>query len=97
LLKELLNIKFQQFTELIAPIFANEAAEISTFALRSTFDRLFDLNSNGTVEQGELQSLLILLQGWNTTKQNFLQENLPRNNHISFKGKNNQRRKKQTI
>jgi hypothetical protein len=83
------NIKFQQFTELIAPIFANEAAEISSFVLRSTFDRLFDQNSNGTIEQEELQSLLILLQGFNMTKQNLLYENFRRNNRISFKGGNN--------
>jgi hypothetical protein len=86
-----LNIKFEQFIDLLGPIFANDAAEISPFVLRSTFDRLFDQNSNGTVEQGEFESLLILLQGMNKNKQYLLHENLrqmfpSRNNHISFKG-----------
>ncbi len=96
---ELLNMKFEQFTDLIAPVFANDAAEISSAVLRSTFDRLFDQNSNGTIEQEEFDSLLILLQGINVYKQNLLHENLrqifgSRTNHISFKGKNIQRRKK---
>jgi hypothetical protein len=85
-------MKFEQFTELIAPIFANDAAEISSFVLRSTFDRLFNQNSKSTIEQEEFDSLLILLQGFNTYKLNLLHENLRqifdnRKNHISFKGK----------
>jgi hypothetical protein len=90
-------MKFEQFTDLIAPVFANNAAEISDFVLRSTFDRLFDHNCNGTVEQDEFQSLLTLLKAFNVNK-NYLEkkfllnENLRqtfahRKNHISFKGK----------
>jgi len=94
---ELLNIKFGQFIDLITPIFANDAAEISSFVLRSTFDCLFDQNSNGKIEQEEFDSLLILLQGFNTYKQNLLHENLRqifdhRTNHISFTGKYIQRK-----
>ncbi|CAF0842538.1 unnamed protein product [Rotaria sordida] len=75
--KKLLNLNFEQFTDLITPIFANDAAEFSSFVLRSTFDHLFDLNSNG----------------FNSKKQNLLQENLRqmlgnRNKHISFQGIN---------
>ena len=84
-------MKFEQFADLITPVFANDAAEISTIVLRLTFDHLFDQNSNGTVEQEEFESLCILLQGFNTYKKNLLQENLRqmlgnRNKHISFKG-----------
>ncbi|CAF3403890.1 unnamed protein product [Rotaria sp. Silwood1] len=87
--KKLLNLNFEHFTDLITPIFANDAAEFSNFVLRSTFDNLFDLNSNGTVEQEEFESLFLLLQGFNTKKQNLLQENLRqmlgnRHKHISF-------------
>ena len=63
MLKELLNMKFEQFIDLIAPVFANECSRNKYFVLRSTFDRLFDQNSNGTIEQEEFESLLILLQG----------------------------------
>jgi hypothetical protein len=90
-------MKFEQFTDLIAPVFANNAAEISDFVLRSTFDRLFDQNSNGTIEQEEFDSLLTLLRAFNANsddleKKFLLYENLQqtfanRNNHISFKGK----------
>ncbi|CAF2464757.1 unnamed protein product [Rotaria sp. Silwood2] len=88
--KKLLNLNFEQFTDLITPIFANDAAEFSSFVLRSTFDHLFDLNSNGTIEQEEFESLFLLLQGFNSKKQILLQENLRqmlgnRNKHISFK------------
>lgn len=77
----------------MTPIFANDAAEISNSVLLSTFDYLFDQNSNGTIEQEEFDSLLILLQGLNTYKLNLLHENLRqkfgnRTHHISFKGKN---------
>jgi hypothetical protein len=90
---ELLNIKFERFTELIAPVFANDAAEISSFVLRSTFDCLFDQNSNGSVEQEEFRSLLILLHGVDTHKQSLFHENLrhifgSHSNHISFESKN---------
>ena len=76
----------------MTPVFANDAAEISISVLRSTFDRLFDQNSNGTIEQPEFQSLSILLHGYNPAKQNLLFENLrqilsTRVSHISFKGK----------
>jgi hypothetical protein len=90
-------MKFEQFIDLIAPVFANNAAEISDFVLRSTFDRLFDHNSNGNIEQEEFQSLLTLLRAFNTHKNDLerhvsLNENLRktfarRNNRISFKGK----------
>ncbi|CAF3567837.1 unnamed protein product [Rotaria sordida] len=91
--KKLLNLNFEQFTDLITPIFANDAAEFSSFVLRSTFDHLFDLNSNGTIEQDEFEALFLLLQGFNSKKQNLLQENLRqmlgnRNKHISFQGIN---------
>jgi folate-dependent tRNA-U54 methylase TrmFO/GidA len=92
-------MKFEQFIDLIAPVFANNAAEINDFVLRSTFDRLFDQNSNGTIEQEEFESLLTLLRAFNTNKndlekKNLLYENLRKafancNNHISFKGKIN--------
>jgi len=92
-------MKFEQFIDLIAPVFANDAAEISSFVLRSTFDRLFDQNSNGTIEQEEFESLITLLRAFNTNKNDLdkkilLYENLRktfanRNNHISFKGKIN--------
>lgn len=87
-------MKFEQFIDLIAPVFANNAAEISDSILRSTFDRLFDQNSNDTIEQGEFESLLTLLRAFNTNKNDLekkflLYENLRktfanRNNHISF-------------
>ena len=90
-------MKFEQFIDLIAPVFANNAAEINEFILRSTFDCLFDQNSNGTIEHEEFESLLTLLQAFNTNKNDIdkktlLYENLRttfanRNNHISFKGK----------
>jgi hypothetical protein len=90
-------MKFEQFTDLIAPVFANNAAEINDFVLRSTFDRLFDQNSNGTIEQEEFESLLTLLKAFNNNRNDleknvFLYENLRqtfanRNNRISFKGK----------
>ncbi|CAF0725620.1 unnamed protein product [Rotaria sp. Silwood1] len=93
--KKLLNMNFEQFIDLIAPVFANNAAEINDFILRSTFDCLFDQNSNGTIEQEEFDSLLILLKAFNTNENNFekkilLYEHLQqtftnRNNHISFK------------
>jgi len=95
---------FEQFIDLIAPVFANNAAEISDLILRSTFDRLFDQNSNGTIEQEEFKSLLTLLRAFNTNKNDLekeilLYENLRktfanRNNHISFKGKTNSNKKK---
>ncbi|CAF0899169.1 unnamed protein product [Adineta steineri] len=89
--KKLINMKFEPFVDLIAPVFANDAAEISISVLRLTFDRLFDQNSNGTVEQQEFEALLILLQGFNTHKQSLFNENLrqifpSRTNHVSFKG-----------
>ena len=90
-------MKFEQFIDLIAPVFANNAAEISDFVLRSTFDRLFDQNSNGSIEKEEFESLLTLLRAFNTNQNDFerkifLYENLrttfaDRNNHISFNGK----------
>ena len=90
-------MKFKVFIDLIAPLFVNDAAEISNSVLRSTFDRLFDQNSNGKVEQQEIASLLILLQGFDTYKHNLSHENRTqilnnRNNQIAFKGKNIQER-----
>ena len=89
-------MKFEQFTDLIAPVFANNVAEISEFVLRSTFDRLFDQNSNGTIEQEEFQSLLTLLKAFNNNahdseKYAFLNEHLReafahRSHHMAFKG-----------
>ncbi|CAM4740344.1 unnamed protein product [Rotaria magnacalcarata] len=93
--KKLLNMNFEQFIDLIAPVFANNAAEISDFMLRTTFDRLFDLNENGTIERDEFDSLLILLRAFNRNgnnlQKNFVSyENLRQrftnlNGHISFK------------
>jgi len=97
-------MKFEQFIDLITPVFANNAAEINDFILRSTFDRLFDQNSNDTIGQEEFESLLTLLRAFNTNKNDLekkilLYENLRqifanRNNHISFKGKINSNKKK---
>ncbi len=81
-------MKFQRFIDLIDPLFANEAAEISNSVLRLAFDCLFDQNSNGKVEQHEMESFLILLQGFDTYKHNLCQIFNNRNNPISFKGKN---------
>jgi hypothetical protein len=96
-------MKFEQFIDLIAPVFANNAAEINDFILRSTFDRLFDQNSNDTIGQEEFESLLTLLRAFNTNKNDLekkilLYENLRQifanhNNHISFKGKINSNKK----
>ncbi|CAF0827259.1 unnamed protein product [Rotaria sordida] len=63
--KKLLNLNFEQFTDLITPIFANDAAEFSSFVLRSTFDHLFDLNSNGTIEQDEFEALFFITSSLN--------------------------------
>ncbi|UJR25779.1 hypothetical protein I4U23_007132 [Adineta vaga] len=92
--KKLLNMKFEQFTDLIAPVFANNAEDINDFTLRSTYDRLFDQKSNGTIDQEEFQSLLKLLKAFNRN-QNDLEKNFylyetlrqtfaHQNNHISF-------------
>jgi hypothetical protein len=95
---ELLNMKFEQFIDLIAPVFANHAAEINDFILRSTFDRLFDQNSHGFVERQEFESLITLLRAFNTNQMDIerrisLYENVRKtfanqNNLISFNGKN---------
>ncbi|CAF2049859.1 unnamed protein product [Rotaria magnacalcarata] len=88
--KKLINIKFEQFTDLITPVFANEVSEVSSFVLRATFDNIFDQNSNGKIEQKEFEAIFILLQGSNTDKQQLLQENFRqilgrRTKHITFK------------
>lgn len=90
-------MKFEQFIDLIAPVFANNAAEINDFVLRSTFDRLFDQNINGSIDKEEFQSLLTLLRAFNTNQTDLerrlaFYENLRdafanRNNQISFQGK----------
>lgn len=90
-------MKFEQFIDLIAPVFANNAAEIHDFVLRSTFDRLFDQNINGSIDKEEFQSLLTLLRAFNTNQTDLerrlaFYENLRdafanRNNQISFQGK----------
>lgn len=90
-------MNFEQFIDLIAPVFANNAADINEFMLRSTFDRLFDLNSNGTIEQEEFDSLVILLKAFNKNEsdlekkirsyENLRQRFIDCNKHISFKGK----------
>ncbi len=84
-----MDIKFEQFTELIAPIFANDAAEISMFVLQSTFDCLFDQTSNGTIGQDQFDSLLTLIHGVNAHKRHLLHENFrhlfgSHSNHVSF-------------
>jgi len=89
-------MKFEHFIDLLAPVLANNAAEISEYVLRSTFDLLFDQNSNGSVEQDEFQSLLTLLRAFNlnemkSERKMFLDEHLrqtfaTRNNRIGFKG-----------
>ena len=89
-------MNFEQFTDLIAPVIANDAAEISAFVLRSTFDRLFDQNSNGTIEKEEFQSLINLLKGLNNNQSNLDKTStsngnlrrlfIHRNGHITFKG-----------
>lgn len=90
-------MNFERFIDLITPVFANKAAEINDFVLRSTFDRLFDQNWNGTIEQKEFDSLLIILKAFNTNKDDIdkkplLYANLRQtftnaNNQITFKGK----------
>ena len=89
-------MKFEHFIDLLASGLANNAAEISEYVLRSTFDLLFDQNSNGSVEQDEFQSLLTLLRAFNlnemkSERKMFLDEHLrqtfaTRNNRIGFKG-----------
>lgn len=93
---ELLNMSFEQFTDLLTPVVACNAAEITDSILRSTFDCLFDQDSNGTIEQEEFQSLLILLNTFNSKadseRKSFINEILQetfsrRHNHLTFKGK----------
>lgn len=84
-------MKFEQFVDLIVPIFANEAVEVTQCAVRSTFDCLFDQNSNGTIELEEFDSLFRLLHGIDPYRQNLMHESFRqlcnhRSNHISFKG-----------
>ena len=86
-----MGMTFEEFIVLIDPIFANEAAEVSMSVLRSTFDNLFDQNSNGTIEREEFESLFVLLHGWMGKKKHLSDENLRqifsnRLNHISFQG-----------
>lgn len=85
-------MKFEQFVDLIVPIFANEAVEVTSTVIRSTFDQLFDQNSNGVIELEEFDCLFRLLHGIDSYKQNLLHENFRllcnhRSNHLSFKGK----------
>jgi hypothetical protein len=89
---ELMDMTFEDFIVLIDPIFANEAAEVSTSVLRSSFDNLFDQNSNGTIEIEEFESLSVLLHGWIGKKKHLSDDNLRqtfsnRFNHISFQGR----------
>lgn len=89
-------MKFEQFIDLLAPVFANNAAEINEFVLRSTFDRLFDQNCNGSIDKEEFQSLLTLLRAFNRNqtdleRKNSFEENLHETfvngmNEISFEG-----------
>jgi len=90
-ISELVSIQFEQFIDLISSIFANETIEISSFILRSTFDELFDQNSNNLIELDEFDSLYILLHGQNKYNQTILHENMRqllgyRSSHMSFKG-----------
>jgi hypothetical protein len=87
---------FEQFTNLIVPIFVNKAADINDSVLRCTFDCLFDQNFNGTIEREEFQSLLQLLQMFNhntfeSRDESFSNINLPfecldRNDDVTFQG-----------
>ena len=86
-------MRFEQFIDLITPLFASDAVEISHFMLRSTFDYLFDQNSNGSIEPQEFEPLFLLLHGNNASKLDLFHEHLRqifsnRSNHVSFKGKN---------
>lgn len=92
---ELLNMKFEQFIDLISPVLSCHVADLTDSVLRTTFDRLFDQNSNGTIEQDEFQSLLILLNSFNNKtdfeKKFFIDESLQqtfhrRRHHLTFKG-----------
>ncbi|CAF1045712.1 unnamed protein product [Adineta ricciae] len=88
--KKLAHMRFEQFIDLITPLFANDAVEISHFVLRSTFDYLFDQNSNGSIEPQEFEPLFLLLHGNDASKLNLFHEHLRqifsnRSNHISFK------------
>lgn len=85
-------MRFERFIDLITPLFANDAVEISPFVLRSTFDYLFDQNSNGSIEPPEFEPLFLLLHGNDASKLNLFQEHLRqlfsnRSIHVSFKGK----------
>ena len=82
-----MNMTFEQFIDLLAPVFANNAAEINEFVLRSTFDCLFDQNSNGSIEKEEFQSLLTLLRAFNSNQTDLERKSsFDENNEISFQG-----------
>ncbi|UJR23132.1 hypothetical protein I4U23_026152 [Adineta vaga] len=88
--KKLLNLQFEKFVDLVTPLFAYDTIEISSFVLRSTFDYLFDHNSNGSIEPPEFEPAFILLHGNHSDKLNLFHENLRRiftnrSNHVSFK------------
>lgn len=81
-------MKFEQFIDLLAPVFANNAAEINEFVLRSTFDRLFDQNCDGSIDREEFQSLLTLLRAFNSNQTDKERKiSFDENHQISFQGK----------
>jgi hypothetical protein len=90
-------MKFERFTDLVAPMFANNAAEISETILRSTFDGLFDQHYHGIIAEDDFASLVTLLKGFNINGTDWHGRSLmsdcaghmftDRNNHISFEGR----------
>ena len=81
---------------------ANDAAGISSLILSSRFDRLFDQNSNRTVDPGEFESLFVLRQDFDTYKTKLSHENLhrlvdKRGDHISFNRTSIQKRKREKV
>ena len=90
-------MKFERFTDLVAPMIANNAAEISETVLRSTFDGLFDQHCHGIIAEDEFESLVTLLKGFTIHGNDGHEKSLisdraghlftDRSNHISFKGR----------
>ena len=85
-------MKFERFTDLVAPMFANNAAEISETVLRSTFDGLFDQHCHGIIAEAEFASLVTLLKGFSISGKSLRSDSAghmftDRSNHISFKGR----------
>ena len=90
-------MKFERFTDLVAPMFANNAAEISETVLRSTFDGLFDQHCHGIIAEDEFASLVTLLKVFDVNGNQCYEKSsmsdaaghmfTNRNKPISFRGK----------